>query len=258
MKASQIFSPSRFVLLIRQDFQHHYKLLLITAAGFCGGLFILLFMMKIVHGLHAWGVTEFFETFVIVFVISGVLYSGNAFPGLRSREKSYSFLLNPASVLEKFLLELTTRIIAFIVLIPLMYLAVFNLEGLFLQLIYPEFRFTAFSFFDVPAYRGGPWVFALAISCSLLALTLPFAGAAIFQKYPLVKTLFSVALLFFFHLFLIFFFMETLGFERYAVNADILWMRDEHDLIKFLTVYAVIANGVMVAVAYLKLKEREA
>lgn len=258
MNSSDIFSISRLGLLIRQNLIHNYRLFAITLIGFCGGLFILFLMMQLTNDLRPLDANTFFETFLFISVITAMLYTGTAFSGLRTREKSFSYLLNPASVLEKFLLEFVSRILVFIVVVPSLYWIIFHAEGYFLHLINPEFSFTPVSFTDNNLKRPDELSeIALMLSGSMLLFTVPFTGASMFMKYPLPKTLFAVVAIFFFHVFLVYFFLEILDFaSRGPKDGKILGM-DGKDAITFFAIYCLVANVVMIAVAYLKLKERE-
>lgn len=258
MNSSDIFSINRFGLLIRQYAIHNYRLFAITLIGFCGGLFILFLMMQLGNDLRPFNANTFFETFLFISAIAAMLYTGTAFPGLRTREKSFSYLLNPASVLEKFLLEFISRILLFIVVVPFLYWIMFHAEGYFLQLLNPEFNFTPFSFTDHNLKRpDGVSETTLMLSGSMLLFTVPFGGSSIFMKYPLPKTLFAVAAIFFFHAFLVYFFLDVLDFaSRGPKDGKILGM-DGKDALTFFAIYSIVANTVMIAVAYLKLKERE-
>lgn len=260
MKTSNTFSIYRFGLLVRQDIIHNFKLLSISLIGFCGGLFILLLMIQIGDNFRPWSADAFFQLFLTIFIGTAILHAGTSFPLLRTKEKSYCYLLNPASAIEKFGLEFVMRIAAFILLVPLLYGIIFNAEGYVVHLLYPKYTYVSHSVLDLPNIRvPGKWFVTLIISCGLLIFTIPFAGATIFFKYPLVKTLFAVALIFFFHLFLVYFFIEILDVGSYRTRGNkILGMDGEQDLIRFLAIYSIIANGVLIAASFLKLKEREA
>ena len=261
MKASDTFNLNRFGLLVKQNFIHNYRIMLICLAGFCGGLFMSLLFIQATNEFHTWSVNAYFSMFLTVFISTGLLYAGTAFPRLRSREKSYSYLLIPASVFEKFLFEVLTRIVLFLVLVPLLYWVIFNTEGFFLQAVHSEFAFKPYSYMDLILLNILPselthWLMAMSLSLGLLIFTLPFVGAATFMKYPLPKTLFGVALLFLFHALLVYFFLEVLGSDGPS-DGKVLGM-DGDGFIRFLTVYAIIANIVLLTASYFKLKEREA
>ncbi len=265
MKTSDTFSVTRFGLLVKQHLIHNHRMLLISIVGFCGGLFILLLIIQATNDFDALSESVVRGTFIAIFIPTVLLYTGSSFPGLRIREKSYGYLLNPASVLEKFIFELTSRIILCIILVPLLYWIVYHVEGYFLQAVYPRFEFVPQSIVEIPLLdmrvpEGATlpyWALAMPFAFGLLLFTLPFTGASIFMKYPLPKTLFGVALVFFFHVFLVFFFLEILDFDEGHGNGRVLGM-DAEGAIKFFTIYAVIANVMLLTTTYFKLKEREA
>lgn len=260
MKTSDTFDFRRFGLLVRQNFIHHNRMMVLCVVGFCGGLFLLLLLVQAINQFETWTRDAYSNTFYTIFILTGLLYAGTAFTGLRSKEKSFSYLLTPASAFEKFLLEFLVRIVLFLILVPLLYWAVFNTEGFFVQAIRENFEFkpysyTEFTLFPVLTSELRQWLIAMCIALGLLILTLPFAGAATFMRYPLPKTLFGVTAIFLFHVLIVYFFLEILKFNGPS-HGKVLGM-DGEDFIKFLTVYGIIANIVVLAASYFKLKERE-
>lgn len=260
MKTSDTFDFRRFGLLVKQNFIHNYRMMLICLIGFCGGLFMLLLLVQAMNKFDTWTRDAYINTFLAIFIALGLLYSGTSFPGLRSRERTFSYLLIPASTFEKFLLEFLSRIVLFLVAVPLLYWAVFTTEGFFLQAIHNKFVFQPYSYSDLTMLRFLPsdltrWLVGMSFALGLLLFTLPFVGAATFMKYPLPKTLFSVAVIFLFHVFLVYFFLEILKFDG-PHDGKILGM-DGDDFIKFLTVYGIIGNIILLTATYFKLKERE-
>ena len=102
------------------------------------------------------------------------------------------------------------------------------------------------------------WAQALIVSCSLLVLVLPFTGAAIFSKQPLIKSLFSVAIILMAYFGIIYIVMEPLGLGEYEVNGDLyLLPTGENNAMRFFSIVTFVSTLVMLSVAYLKLKEKE-
>ncbi|MDV3307812.1 MAG: hypothetical protein LOY03_03230 [Cyclobacteriaceae bacterium] len=207
-------------------------------------------IVQAINKFETWTRDAYSNTFYTIFILTGLLYAGTAFTGLRSKEKSFSYLLTPASAFEKFLLEFLVRIVLFLILVPLLYWAVFNTEGFFVQAIRENFEFkpysyTEFTLFPVLTSELRQWLIAMCIALGLLILTLPFAGAATFMRYPLPKTLFGVTAIFLFHVLIVYFFLEILKFNGPS-HGKVLGM-DGEDFIKFLTVYGIIANIVVLA-----------
>jgi hypothetical protein len=224
---------------------------------------MLLLVIQFLEGFQPALMRKYYRMFYIVFFITGVICAGSAFPAFRSKDKTFNYLMNPASLLEKFLYEFVSRIIVFIVILPVLYWAVYNLEGSVVKIFSPAFTFQSqLSYFPPSDINIGPerieWIYTLIISCSLLMFTIPFAGAATFNKNPIIKTLFSVAAIFFFNLFLVYFFLNILDFRQYYNRSDrFLFMADAGHVIIATSVVTILMNVALISVAFFKLKERE-
>ena len=102
------------------------------------------------------------------------------------------------------------------------------------------------------------WAQALILSCSFLVLVLPFTGAAIFSKQPLIKSLFSIAIILMGYFGIVYIVMEPLGLGNYEVGGDLLLLPEgEKGAMRFFAIAAFTSSIVMLVVAYLKLKEKE-
>ncbi|MEX2232488.1 MAG: hypothetical protein WD824_10025 [Cyclobacteriaceae bacterium] len=262
MQSNNTFDITRFGILWRQNLTHNYKLVLTSLAGFCGALFILLLLIQIGEGFHPLHTGHYFELLIVVFIATGIICSGTSFTNLRAREKMHNYLMLPASAFEKFLMEFIGRILLFILIVPLFYWAVFNLEGYLVHLFYPSYPFQSFPLFANPHFHFGTDLAnnrmnAFMITGGLLIFIIPFTGATIFNKNPLIKTLFAVAIIFFFNLFLVYFFIEILEFKDYYPDSSILFMRGLEDSILALIIGSMIFNIALIMAAYFKLKERE-
>lgn len=263
MQSNNTFDIARFGMLCRQTLVHQYKLVITSVVAFCGGLFILLLLIQVVNGFdQSNNMGKYFELLIFVFVVTGVICSGTSFPSLRSREKMHNFLMLPASTFEKFLLEFIGRILIFIMILPVVYWAVYNIEGYIVNVFYPSYSFGGISFFSNPHLNFGTEtanqrVGVLIFTGGLSIFIIPFLGAAAFNKNPLVKTVFFVAIIFFFNLFMVYFFLEVLNFREYHPTTPILFMRDAEDALLVSIVASIIFNAGFMVAAYFKIKERE-
>jgi hypothetical protein len=206
---------------------------------------------------------HYLELFIVVFIATGVICAGTAFTNLRTKEKMHNYLMLPASIFEKFLLEFMGRILLFMLIVPLLYWAVFNLEGYLVHLFYPSYLPQNFALFPDPHFHFGSEVAnrrmgVFMITGGLLLFVIPFVGATIFSKSPLIKTLFAVAVIFFFNLFLVYFFIEILAFKEYYPDTPILFMRHSEDSIVAMIITSIIFDVALIVAAFFKLKEREA
>lgn len=254
MKTTNSFSMSRFALLAKQYLIYNRKLILTSIFGFIGGLFVLFFAIQIITDFDAWRWDHFFFLFVGLFTVLAVAYSGSSFPGLRSKEKSYSYLLLPVTAFEKFLFELLSRIVLFALLIPALYWAIFHLEGSLVQWAHPRFNFQSFSFFDGFHLRTAvetKWMINFTAAEGLLFLTVPFFGASAFMKNPIVKTVaWSIGIV-----------AAHLIFYAILHNNQVSFSRSIFQTpgvgIVVMTIYVLLVNAALVARAYFKLRRKE-
>jgi len=148
MQTKNSFSFRRFIMLIKLSLRVNKKLLLISLAGVTGTLFIGLFLLQAMVNFEYWGQGEYMTTFFFIFLILGFIYTSQSFPSFRSKTKSLSYLMLPVSNSEKYVFELLTRIIAFVVLMPVLYWIVSNIEGRIVHHYAPAMINYKFSFLD--------------------------------------------------------------------------------------------------------------
>jgi hypothetical protein len=251
-------------MLGQQYVIHHYRILLTSIVAFCGGLFILLLVIQFADDFRPPGSSGgvFFELLMMIFVGTAIICGATAFPPFRSKEKTMNYLMLPASAAEKFLTEFLTRMLLFLVITPLLYWFIYNLEGYAVNVFYPAFSFTGQNLFawpdmDMDTETARRRILILIPSAAFLLFTIPFTGATIFMKNALIKTLFSVAIIFFFNAFLIYFFIEILSFRDFFPPESILFLSNTEDILTALTAAAIIFNVGFLSAAYFKLKEKE-
>lgn len=261
--SNNTFNGKRFLLLFKQHFIHNNKLLLFSSVAYVGVIFILLSIVQMGNDLEPHDL-ESFRGFLIGFVaVFGILYTGYSFPAFRSKEASINYLMVPGSVLEKFLFELVSRIGLMLVLLPMLYWLTFHLQGYFFNMFargeFLTVGFSEFTSLEFPEEVDNVfWFGVLIVSASLLTFVLPFTGAAMFSKQPLVKTLFSVAIIIMFFSAYIYLVLEEMGVGKYNPNEK-MWLvpGSESGAFQFFGTALVLTNIVMLFVAYQKLKERE-
>ncbi len=263
MKTSNLFNPDRFIRLFRQNLIHNARINLITIVAICGGLFALMMMNQVAAHFQSPNYNDFIGLFLFMFIVLGIIYSGNAFPGLRSREKSFTYLLNPASTFEKYLFEIVNRILFFIILFPIIYWVVFFIEGNLMHVINPGFEFRSYWFFNhniSPPADFDIWAKLLAVNLGLMIFFIPFTGASAFMKAPFIKTMFSIALVVFFQVIIIYLLVKIIGPHTFnkVHHPVFLWIDSKEGLVQFGAVYTLLINLSLLSVSYFKLKEKEA
>ena len=138
MQTNISFSFHRLVLLFKRSLIINKKRFAIAISAFSGILFITLVWAQASVNFSNWGEHAYLSTFVSVFLSLGISYAAFSFPAFRSKEKSMTYLMLPASAAEKFVFELLSRIVAFIILMPLLFWVIANLEGTLVHYYYPE------------------------------------------------------------------------------------------------------------------------
>lgn len=263
MSPNNTFSIPRFLNLAKQNFAHNQKLILFTVIGFSGLLFILFFLIQLSNDLKQGTDPEIFvPAFMVVFCGTAVLFCGNAFPGFRTKEKTFSYLTLPASATEKFVLEICTRMIVLFLIIPAFFLLMFHFEGFVFHLFYSKATFETLDLASInelfPSDEVAGQIKPLVSGMVFTALLVVFTGAAHFERFPLVKTLFVIAVLFFSTLGIMFVVIEKLGLGKYNPNES-LWLfpNSGSQAITFFTCAFWVINLVLVIAAFLKLKEKE-
>jgi hypothetical protein len=257
--SNNIFNWKRFQLLFRQHFIHNSQFLLLATGAYIGVIFIVLSIAQVGNGLQPHRL-EVFQAFLMTFVtLFGILYVGHAFPAFRSKESTISYLMIPASALEKFVFEFIGRIGIILLTLPLLYWVTFHVQGYFFS-IFTDLNFEPVGVQhlytideDVPGL-----IYLMVTGAILFALSLAFTGAAMFTKQPLVKSLFAVAMVIMFFVGYSYIVIEHLGVGKYNPPEHMMLIPvNEHSALSSITVALFIATLVMLFVAYRKLKERE-
>ncbi|MEM6361238.1 MAG: hypothetical protein AAF731_14190 [Bacteroidota bacterium] len=260
--SNNTFNGRRFGLLFKQHFIHNNKLLLYSTVAYVGVVFLLLSIVQVGSELVPHDL-ENFRGFLLGFTgVFGVLYAGYSFPAFRAKESSMNYLMVPGSVLEKFLFELVSRLGLILILLPFLFWITFHLQGYFFDL-FSRYEFKSIGLstatsVQLPNVDSLFWFTALIFSAVLLGFVVPFTGAAMFTKQPLIKTLFSVALLVIFYTTYTYLVAEELGVNKYGLN-DSMWLipTNEAGAFQFFAIALVVANVVLLFVAYRKLREKE-
>ncbi|MFK7951743.1 MAG: hypothetical protein AB8B73_02780 [Ekhidna sp.] len=262
MSIKNTFNWKRFLLVCKQNLINNQKLMVFASIGFIGVVFIGLTMVQAGNDFQPLGVEIFLQMMITFMAIFGVLYIGYSFPSLRNKESSISYLTMPASAFEKLLFEFLNRVVLSLIALPILFWIAFNIHGVVFELGTKK-AFELIGISDVLAIDISPvdemfWAQALIVSCTFLVLVLPFTGAAIFSKQPLIKSLFSIAIILMSYFAVVYIVMEPLGLGEYEVNGELFLLpTGENSALRFFSIATFISVLVMLTVAYLKLKERE-
>lgn len=260
------FSIKRFLNLCKYSYLLNRQTFFISIGGLIGAIFMLLLFIHLLNNrfYRNWYFRDYFQIFIFIYIGAGVLYSSFAFPGFRTKEKTINYLMFPSSNLEKFTYEFLTRIVLFVVLVPFAYWLAANMEGIIMHSLIPEFINYKFSFDPekINQFFFGRsdiyWEKALAVSIGCLIFTIPFVGAAYFNKRPLLKTLLSA--------FAITLFFITLGtslnylldLDHYnLLPSDRMKYLPEQTILKIFFFLTIFFHLLLLVVSYLRIKEKE-
>lgn len=262
MKQNKYFSPERFARLLRNDWLINQKMYLFTLAGLGIAIYALMYFSMITTK-HV-GVNQY-AGFIVFYLVGIGVVIGTAFPALTNPKKAFSFLLLPASTLEKYLVQFVIRIVIFIPVALFIFWVSAHLAKASL-IPNPEIGFdpdacisdySFISLFNLLYYKDiAPVLFGIFSGYSLL-----FAGSVCFTRFALPKTLIlfaiivgavSLAFVIFSHLF---FPASTNGFD---INFPIYKISSDTDNIKlFLYIIFGCPWLFFLPLAYFKLKEKE-
>jgi hypothetical protein len=259
--SNNIFSWNRFSLLFKQHFIHNAQLLLFSTGAYVGVVFIVLSIVQVGNGLQPHGLSDF-QAFLMAFVpIFAILYVGHSFPAFRSKESTISYLMTPASTLEKFAFEFISRIGLVLIVLPVLFWSTFNLQG-YIFAIFTTDTFESIGLqhtviLDVPE-KYLSLLYAVVTGSVLFALSLAFAGSAMFDKQPLVKTLFALAVIVMLFVGYSYIVVEHIGVGRYnPPEVMVLIPNDEAEAMRAISLALFGGTIVMLLVTFRKLKERE-
>jgi len=264
MQTTNSFSIHRLLLMFKQSLIINKKRFAIAISAFSGILFITLVWAQASVNFSNWGEHAYVSTFVSVFLSLGISYAAFSFPAFRSKEKSMTYLTLPASTSEKFVFELLSRIVAFIILMPILFWVIANLEGVLVHYYYPELINYQFSYGksltsftkDVDVKQ----VIFLIIQMVLFGFIAPFTGGSHFSKSPLFKTLLTFSIIvvsyFLFSLFLVKAFDLLQGLS--AGNKGMHFRGNREIAIIMFKIGFTLTNLSLLAIAWFSLKEKEA
>lgn len=245
---SELFDLNRFLLLVRNEIVSNYRNWLLTSGA-------ITFIVFISATLFERGNPDFYFNwyFILIFVV-GIVMSSHAFLELHDKTRNESYLLIPASSLEKTLAKLFIVTIGFIA-----YLLVFHtlssiiIEALLWLLVGRDiYIFSAFSkqvWFVIPLY--------------LFVQSFFFLGAAWFKKMQLAKTTVSLSIVIF-GIFLLGVLFTSILFSAFFNDAvdlgdafDLLFNLSGHPFLWIVKIMAVVIPPVCWIIAWKRVEEAQ-
>lgn len=259
---NQYFSFNRFFNLYKLWWFRNHKTALLYLGVLCG-LSILIITWVV------WVTTDSFNHFegfrrdeymplqVLAFVALGIFYSGASFPGFRSKEKTFEYLLLPSTILEKFLFEWINRVLIFVVIFPPLLSLLTNLTTNGLALVHPEFTNTKVELIWALDELSGKHI-ALIVIMAITLLNIPFMGASHFQAKPILKTLFFFFVCLAVYFLYIYGMVQLFDLENRSTESECVWfICSQQEATNWVIGAGIFANIILMTISYLKLKEKE-
>lgn len=248
------------MLLVKHSLWINKKTIGIWLVGFSGTLFLLLTLFQKMGNFINWNNQSYFGIFIFLFLALGAIYSSTSFSAFRSKEKSITYLTLPVSTSEKYFFELLTRVIGFIIIMPILFWVIANIEGRVIHYYYPNLVNYKFSFIQAIAdnFAGG-WRKVAFFQVGLFVLISAFAGACHFKKSPLIKTLFTISIIVIAYLLYTYLLVKGFNIENYNTTSNgRLLINSEKSSNNLFAIAATGVNLALLAYAWFRLKEREA
>ena len=265
MQTNTFFSFYRFARFAKHNLILNYRqLLMIWGALIVTIFFFCLFV--IADDSSSWNASQLWQfPYAMVFLGAGMIISGMAFSSFRSKERTLAALMIPVSAIERLLYELIEKVMLYVAMYPFVFYLFSNLAVWVRNAIDPNtqvktngevtFPFQYLSFSNLWENHEG---YFMVLGLGILAFLMAFAGAAVFRKYPLLKTILFfggvvlVAIGYFYFLF---------GILRIDQPwfADIIdqWEITINNLPYFLSAILVPMGLIILTYSYFKLKEKE-
>lgn len=250
--------------LLRHSIIVNKKLLGISVAGAAGTLFIILIFIQRNISLTRWDQGDYMMTFFAFFILVGILWTGQSFPAFRSKEKSIAYLMLPASTFEKFTFEVLTRLVAYILFMPLLFWIVANIEGAVVHHYKPDLVNYTFSFSQgweesTKNLNKNFWINSGYLQKYLFFLIAGFTGACYFSKSPLLKTIFFFIVTVAGYSILIYLLVKGLKINDYMPSGrTILSFHEKGKAEVFFAIAATVINLTLITMSWFRFKEREA
>lgn len=254
---------NRLMLLFRQQFIHYSRLLLLASIAYVGIVFIVLALTQIGNNLKYHNSDIFLGWLSGSIILFGLLLAGHSFPAFRNKENTINYLTIPASALEKFVVEFISRIGIIFIIMPVLYWITFHMEGFFFSIFLPT-GYEPVNLYEnslqveILGKQNLAWRSLAILSMIFLTFSMVFAGSSMFSKQPLIKTLFSVVIIFMVFIGYTYVVVEHLGVGAYQPPENPwLFPINEFGATRFFTLIGLSFSAVLLFVSYRKLKERE-
>ena len=223
---NQTFSFQRFSLLVAKNWAENKKRYFLSLLAYISLVFVWYIFVMLTDDGHpmAKGLQE--VTFVFSLLLVGPFFASQFFSDLGSKTKATSYLMVPASTLEKLLCSLLYTIVLFFILFVLAFYIVDSIAVIIANTFHPSYN-SVTTINEVPIkariiniFDSGNASNNLSYYFSIVFLALQSAallGSVFFEKFSYIKTVISLTLILLISAFLVFEVMSS-SFPRGAFN----------------------------------------
>ncbi|MBB3700610.1 hypothetical protein KMW28_00165 [Flammeovirga yaeyamensis] len=264
---NNLFNPQRFGKYISLEFTYNKQLLYYGITAIISVMIIGLYIIRAANDqpITAGDITALF---VFAYVVLGIVVVNRAFKAFRSQKKLITFLTFPVSQFEKFFFEYLSTVIVGIVILPILILFAYMVEGEIHKLINPEIGYIGLDWISSlynEIFQGvekeihlKKLLTVMIVLMPLSTMNLIFTGNSVFTKWPLIKTVLFVAAFMSFNGFLVYLIFEKMGVGEFVTNDHpMFFFSSPEAAIKFMIFYLIVANVGLIYSSYLKLTEKE-
>ena len=233
MSTNNTFSFSRLALVMKRDFMENWKANLYR---FLGPYAVLLLAMLIGYA----GADEFddfrvyssiiFSMFTYLLLIGSAYSASQIMETMDTQQKRLSYLMLPATSLEKFVVRALYVTVGFVVMATLAFMLAEATRFLFLPFfdVHESFHQSIFALFDISHFNSWPDEYicrnVLGALCTALVMgwghSLFILGGCYWQKHPFWKTLGIILLVNQLMIMFAFFLAETIGDIDLSIDGE--------------------------------------
>ncbi|WP_289053315.1 hypothetical protein [Carboxylicivirga marina] len=255
---NNIFNINRFGKLIKQQYQLSGKNLVLALSS----IFIVYTAILLLFTFNNSSIEtlEWLPFFIILNTVIALPFAAYAFPAFRTKEKTFDYLLLPCSVTEKFTLNIIIRILAPWIVLPTIFYISSHLASELAQWHNPALKIESFSLSTILGQINHDDLRIAIPSIILSALihqSVLFAGATVFKKQPLIKTLVAIGIV---ASVIIFYFYIIIEWADIYQNGKMPWfaiIENKESAIHCLLGLEIVLLTTTWAYAFFKVKEKE-
>jgi len=252
----QTFDLSRFIQYFKYRIISNIKSILLIFGGY--GLGILILMLIILSNDKNWGTNDWAKTFIPIAGLSGLILFGTSFSFLRNKDQRIIALLVPASILEKYIFELSTRLAVIFLFIPILLKGASIVAIWAAYLVFPNSHYGQFDISSLFIFDDSKTVVSILLTY-LFALAIIYAGSISTRKLSFVITIIFVSAIIWLVVAYFYFLLEVLQMDKYMANflRIVLPRHTKEQSFYILLVVLGISTVVAYVYSYFKLKELE-